>query len=133
MGNVAAIDSLVELNEKEAGILTSERRALQGQSPYVANVQLLYDRPAPQVTAGLIYNIVGPRITEVGTSERPDIYEQPVHQLDAVFTKRVGKHWAYNLRARNLLDPENISTQDDKIVRSRRRGRSYALSASYIF
>jgi outer membrane receptor protein involved in Fe transport len=132
-GNVAVVQSEVALNKKEAGILTSESRPLQGQSPYVANMQILYDRPAPQITAGLVYNIVGKRITEVGTSERPDIYEQPTHQVDAIYSQKIGKDWSYNLRARNLLDPANESTQGDKVVRTRKRGRSYALSVTHFF
>jgi outer membrane receptor protein involved in Fe transport len=131
--NVAVVQSQVALDAASSGILTTESRPLQGQSPYVANFQVLYDRPAPQVTAGLIYNVVGKRITEVGTSGRPDVYEQPFHQLDAVFNQRIGKKWGYGFRARNLLDPEALSTQGDKTVRSRKRGRSYALSATAYF
>ena len=132
-GNVSLIDSRVSITPEDLGVLTTDNRPLQGQSPYVANFQVLYDRPHPQVTAGLVYNVVGKRITEVGTSQRPDVYEQPFHQVDFIFNQRVGKSWGYGLRARNLLDPQAVSTQGDKTVRSRKRGRSYALTVSSYF
>lgn len=129
--NVSVISSKVEIDSNQ-GNQTSKVRPLQGQSPYVANVQLLYDRPQYHLNSGLIYNIVGKRITEVGTNARPDVYEQPVHQLDFTLNQKFGD-WGYGVRARNLLDPVAQSTQGDKIVRSRQRGRSYVFNLTAYF
>lgn len=129
--NVSVINSNVAIDSSQ-GNQTSKKRPLQGQSPYVANVQLLYDRPQYKITSGLIYNVVGKRITEVGTNERPDVYEQPVQQLDFIFNQNLGS-WGYGLRARNLLDPVAKSTQGDEVVRSRQRGRSYAFNLTAYF
>ena len=129
--NVSVISSKVQIDGSE-GNQTSKVRPLQGQSPYVANVQLFYDRPQHKITSGLIYNIVGKRITEVGTNARPDVYEQPVHQLDYVFNQNMGD-WGYGFRARNLLDPVAKSTQGDEIVRSRKRGRAYVFNLTAYF
>ncbi|MGE3609556.1 MAG: TonB-dependent receptor [Bacteriovoracaceae bacterium] len=129
--NLSVINSVVEIDGSQ-GNQTSKVRPLQGQSPYVANVQLFYDRPQLKLTSGLIYNIVGKRITEVGTNSRPDVYEQPVHQLDYVFNQNFGK-WGYGIRARNLLDPVAMSTQGGEVVRSRKRGRSYVFNLTAYF
>ena len=129
--NLSVIHSNVQIDSSE-GNQTSKVRPLQGQSPYVANVQLFYDRPGPKLTSGLIYNIVGKRITEVGTNSRPDVYEQPVHQLDFIFNQNLGS-WGYGFRARNLLDPVARSTQGDEIVRSRKRGRQYVFNLTAYF
>jgi TonB-dependent receptor len=129
--NVSVITSKVEIDGSK-GNQTTMVRPLQGQSPYVANVQLFYDRPQYKVSSGLIYNVVGKRITEVGTNARPDIYEQPVQQLDYIFNQNFGD-WGYGLRARNLLDPVAKSTQGDEVVRSRKRGRSYAFNLTAYF
>jgi len=129
--NVSFINSEVEIDGTQ-GNQTSKVRPLQGQSPYVANVQLFYDRPQHKLTSGLVYNIVGKRITEVGTNARPDIYEQPVHQVDYVLNQNFGK-WGFGLRARNLLDPVSKSTQGEEIVRSRKRGRSYVFNLTAYF
>jgi len=131
MGNVSIINSKVELDEV-SGNQTSTTRSLQGQSPYVANVQLLYDRPQMGMTSGLIYNVVGERITEVGTNKRPDVYEQPFKQLDLVFNQRI-EDWGYGLKLKNILDPIATSTQGDKIVREKKKGRSYAVSFNAYF
>jgi TonB-dependent receptor len=129
--NISVINSNVEIDESQ-GNQTSSTRPLQGQSPYVANVQLFYDRPIYKISSGLIYNVVGKRITEVGTNERPDVYEQPVHQLDFVFNQKVGD-WGYGLKALNLLDPVAQSTQGDEMVRARKRGRSYVFNLTTYF
>jgi hypothetical protein len=129
--NVSVINSKVEIDESQ-GNQTSSERPLQGQSPYVANVQLLYDRPQYDISSGLIYNVVGKRITEVGTNSRPDVYEQPVHQLDYIYNQKFGD-WGIGFRARNLLDPVAKSTQGEEIVRSRKRGRSYVFNVSAYF
>lgn len=129
--NVSVISSKVQIDGSQ-GNQTSKVRPLQGQSPYVANVQLFYDRPQQKVTAGLIYNIVGKRITEVGTNARPDVYEQPVHQVDFVLNQNFGR-WAYGARALNLLDPVSRSTQGGEVVRARQRGRSYVFNLTAYF
>ena len=129
--NVSVISSKVEIDGSQ-GNQTSSVRPLQGQSPYVANLQLLYDRPQWKINSSLIYNVVGKRITEVGTNERPDIYEQPVQQLDFVFNQNFGP-WGYGFRARNLIDPVAQSTQGDEVVRARKRGRSYAFNLTAYF
>ncbi|MCM2349791.1 MAG: TonB-dependent receptor [Bacteriovoracaceae bacterium] len=129
--NVSVINSIVTIDASQ-GNQTSKERPLQGQSPYVANIQLLYDRPQYKISSGLVYNVVGKRITEVGTNARPDVYEQPVHQLDFIFNQKFGD-WGYGLRARNLLNPVAISSQGGEVVRSRQRGRSYVFNLSAYF
>lgn len=129
--NLSVINSEVSIDES-AGNQTSKKRPLQGQSPYVANVQLLYDRPQYSLTSGLIYNVVGKRITEVGTNARPDIYEEPVHQVDYVLNQKFGD-WGYGFKAKNLLDAVARSTQGEEIVRERKRGRSYAVNLTAYF
>lgn len=129
--NLSIIKSSVSIDESQ-GNQTSKERPLQGQSPYVANIQLLYDRPQYNLTSGLIYNVVGRRITEVGTNSRPDIYEEPVHQVDLVVNQKFGD-WGYGLKAKNLLDAVAKSTQGDEIVRSRKRGRAYAANVTSYF
>jgi hypothetical protein len=133
LSNLTLIRSEIELDERNKGIQTSSARPLQGQSPYVVNVQLQYDLPNKGFTSTVLYNIVGKRITEVGTNEIPDTYEQPFGQLDFVATKSIQKNWTVSLRARNLLDPEIESTQGDEIVRRLQRGRVFSLNLGAVF
>lgn len=133
LSNVSIIKSEIELSEENRGTQTSLSRPLQGQSPYVVNFQLQYDRPIWGVSSSLLYNIIGKRITQVGTNEIPDTYEQPFQQLDLVLNEKINDNWTVSFRARNLLDPEIISTQADEIVRSQKRGRIFGLVLGAVF
>ena len=129
--NASWIKSNVDIDESE-GNQTSKVRPLQGQSPYVVNFQVLYDRPQLKLTSGLIFNVVGKRITEVGTNQRPDIYEQPFNELDFVLNQKIDQ-WGYGIKIKNLLDSTAKSTQGTEVVRSRKKGRTYAASVSAYF
>lgn len=133
LSNLTLIKSEIELDEENQGTQTSTSRPLQGQSPYVVNVQLQYDRPVWGFSSTLLYNVVGKRITEVGTNGIPDTFEQPFGQLDFVATQRLAANWTVSLRARNLLNPEVMSTQGEETVRSQRRGRIYGLVLGAVF
>ncbi len=131
MANYSIIDSEVKLDEAKSFNLTSRDRALQGQSPYVLNMSLFYDRPAEGIKASLLYNILGRRITEVGTDLRPDIFEQPSGQLDFVFSQKIKNNMQLGFKARNLLDPSLQAKQGDEIVRTRKKGRAYSLGLTW--
>lgn len=132
LSNLTLIRSQIELDEKNRGIQTSNSRPLQGQSPYVINLQLQYDRPQWGFSSTLLYNIVGKRITEVGTNDIPDTYEQPFNQLDFVASQKIGKFWTLGFRARNLLNPKIESTQNEEVVRSYQRGRFFGLNLGVV-
>lgn len=131
VANYSWIESQVELDPLKSANLTTKSRPLQGQSPYVVNFQVQYDRPAQGTQAALLYNVLGPRITEVGTDQRPDIYEQPFHQVDFVFNQRSSKNWQWGIKIKNLLDPKLEATQDKYVVRSYSKGRSLSVGATW--
>ncbi len=133
IGNLSLIRSKIELDPAQGGLQTSSERPLQGQSPWIANIQVQYERPAQGTTFSLLYNAVGPRITEVGTSKRPDIYEQPFHQVDFVAAQKFYRNWSTGFKAKNLLDPESKSTQGGQIVRTVKKGRSFNVTLSANF
>lgn len=130
LANLTLIQSEIELDETAKGIQTSDRRPLQGQAPYVVNFQLQYDRPLWNLSATLLYSIVGERITEVGTNEIPDTLERPYHQVDFVASKSISKSWSVALRAKNLLDPRIESYQGSELVKQSRNGRVMGVSLS---
>lgn len=130
VANYSLIDSKVALDPSMAANLTTIDRPLQGQSPYVFNVQLQYDRGAGKTSATLLYNVIGSRITEVGTDYRPDIYEEPFHQLDFVASQKLSKDVSWNFRAKNLLNPELKAVQGAEVVRSQKKDVSVSLGLS---
>ncbi len=133
IGNFSVIRSRIELDPAQGGLQTSTERPLQGQSPWIANFMVQYERPAQGSTFSVLYNAVGPRITEVGTSKRPDIYEQPFHQVDFVASQKFLGNWSAGFKAKNLLDPEAKSTQGGEIVRTTKKGRSFNVSLATTF
>jgi len=133
LSNVSFIKSEIEIDPADAGSQTSLSRPLQGQSPYVINVQMQYDRPNWGFSSTLLYNIIGKRITEVGVNDIPDTYEQPYGQLDFTATQLLQKNWTLSFRARNLLNPSIEATQGPEIVREVRRGRSFGVVLGAVF
>ena len=97
------------------------------------NFQLQYDRPLWDFSATLLYSLVGERISEVGTNNIPDTYQNPSHQLDFVASKAISKVWTVALKAKNLLDPAIESFQDKELVRKTHNGRSIGLNMTAIF
>jgi outer membrane receptor protein involved in Fe transport len=131
--NVAVVHSRVTLGD-QSGASTSKERALQGQSPYVVNLQLGYDDAAGSgLTAVLLYNVFGERIRDVGRFGTPDIFEQPYHQLDLVFSQKLGDHWQLKAKAQNLLDREVEFQQGDEVSRRYKVGRSFGLSLGWSY
>lgn len=128
--NFAWIDSEIELGGINA-IQTNDQRAMQGQSPYVANLQLGYRRPDNALEATLLYNVFGKRISQVGVFGAPDIYEQDFHSLDFSLRKQFDPEWTLKLRLRNLLDPNVEFTQGEEVTRQFRRGRELGLTLEW--
>lgn len=131
--NYAWIESEIDLGANQ-GIQTNATRPLQGQSPYVANLSLAYLDPEGAHEATLLYNVSGARITQVGVSGLPDVYEQPFGQLDFTLRSRLPwDGWSARLRLRNLLDPEVSFTQGGEPYRRARKGREIAISVQWSY
>ncbi|MGZ8918075.1 MAG: TonB-dependent receptor domain-containing protein, partial [Methylobacter sp.] len=126
-GNYTWSQSEIELKPVNLQTQTTNFRPLQGHSKYIVNAQVGYDNPDNGITATLLYNTIGKRITEVGSLGAPDKYEQPFNQLDFVFRYKFMDHFTVALNARNLLDDKVIVTQGDKVTRSFRRGSEFRL------
>lgn len=131
--NYARIESEIDLGDNQ-GIQTNARRPLQGQSKYVGNASLSYQHPEGRTEATLLYNLFGERISRVGVSGLPDVYEQPFGQLDFTLSQELPwAGWKSKLRLRNLLDSEVEFTQGGKPTRTFRKGREAALSIEWSF
>lgn len=138
--NVALIWSRVNLGAD--GIQTSNERALQGQSPYVANLQGGVQtnwRESPDAESdwatrvGLLYNVVGDRIVQVGAQGAPDVYERPFHSLDLVVRQQLPANLALSFKAKNLLDLAAERVQGGKSIERVFRGRTVSLSLSWTY
>lgn len=85
--------SFIKSKVKDAGL--NINRPMQGQSPYVINVGLMYDLEKSGLNATLLFNRIGERIYLVGDltsgAGSPDIYEAPRNLLDLQLSKKLLK------------------------------------------
>lgn len=131
--NYTYVDSSVDLGSA-ASIQTTRERPLQGQSPYVVNLQIGYANPDTGRETSLLFNRFGERISNVGTYGAPDIYEEPFNQLDFVYAQHLP--WAglgFKARLKNLLDPKVEYSQGNGVTREYRRGREVLLTLDWRF
>jgi TonB-dependent receptor len=139
-GNVSLIESEQEVSDLQRQNhtrpdLLDDSRPLADQSPYIINLDLTYDNPYWGSTLSLNYNVFGPRLI-IANLTAPDIYEQPVQQLDLVLSQRIARGLRLKFAARNLLDPtiERTYGKDSQAVYSSyTRGRSFSLSMNWEF
>ena len=129
--NYARIRSNVELDAASASYQTNLSRPMQGQSPYVVNLQLGYEHPDADFDANLMFNRSGRRISEVGVQGQPDVYEETFNSLDFQFRHRLARDWRWALRLRNLLDPQVQFTQGGLSTREYHKGREFLLSLEW--
>ena len=127
--NVSLIRSEVDFGGR-SGPQTSNKRPLQGQSPFVANAALTWDAPfALEVTA--LYNVYGRRVSEAGRDGQPDIYEQPFHRVDLAIGRVFRTSWKLKAAVSNLLDSEVVLKQADLVVQRYRPGVAGSLSLEW--
>jgi TonB-dependent receptor len=146
-GNYAKIKSEVVLgkddpenaNDQYIKFLTTTNRPMQGQSPYVTNLQFGYDNLFTGRSAVFSYNEFGKRIVALGVDGQPDEYEQPFKKLDFtlkwrmndtydISEKKVG--YTVSFKAKNLLDSEKKIEQGSKVIKSYKPGQSFNVSLS---
>jgi len=138
--NLALIKSNVKIKDDPTDPfvsgLTTKDRAMQGQSPYVVNVQFGYDDINKGDSALFLFNQIGERIVVLGTDKNEDQYQQPFAKLDFVTQWKLNNYYlkdsdfTYSLKfkAENLLDSEQEVTQGDLTTLSTKPGREFSLS-----
>jgi outer membrane receptor protein involved in Fe transport len=152
VANLTVAHSRIELPKVEANSLTTLSRPLVNQAPWVFNASVDYSREDVGVSGRLLYNVVGPRIAQVGAGGLSDVYEHPRGVLDFTLQKKLGEHLNLKFEARNLLNSEVLQTQGcggdglfgstwhfscsngtDQAVSRYTEGVSLALAAGYDF
>lgn len=123
-------------------------RSLQGQSPYVLNLGLLYDLEKPGISATLLFNQIGQRIYLVGDlssgAGSPDIYEAPRSLFDFQLSKKfMNKKAEVKLNVADILNSTqyfyqnktgNKSTfqkSDDAYRFTRKAGTTFSVTFNY--
>jgi len=127
--NLSLLRSRVALGDDQM-LQTTKNRALYGQAPYVVNVSVGYINPKI-VEASLLYNVTGPRITDVGIEGLPDTYEMPFHRVDLALVRSLAKDLRLKLSASNLLNQRVRLEQGALAVNTYSPGVSFALGLDW--
>jgi hypothetical protein len=116
---------------RDGALVTNLVRPLQGQSPYVVNINLGYSNQESGTALTLLYNIAGSRLKTVGTTGFDDIYEQARNQLDFTASQLLFNSLQLKLSVRNLLDDDYAFKLGDTFTSRYKVGRSLSLGLSY--
>ncbi len=117
----------------QSDVSTSRVRPLADQSPFVINAYLDYDNEESGTRARVLYNIAGPKITNVGGLGLPDVYLSPRHQIDVTFTQRLYKGLDLDLKAHNVANAAWEWRQADKVLERWRDGVAFTLGLTYSY
>lgn len=131
--NGAYIDSEVVVNND---LLTNPTHALEGQSPWVMNLQLGYDNPTNGIQASLLFNMADERIVDLGTQGLPDAYEQSRARLDFNYRQPMelwGQAFTFKVKVLNLLDPDYEVMRGTVVERRYQRGVTGYVGIDYEF
>lgn len=79
-------------------------RQMQGQSPYLINAGLFYQKPDGGLSLSLLYNRIGDRIALVGDANNPHVWEMPFNSLDLTINYQITQKLAIKGGIRNIMD-----------------------------
>jgi len=113
-------------------VQVEKERALQGQSPYTANLGLTWTSDAIGLRASALFNTFGRRIHSIGAERLEDVYEEGRSSLDVVVEKGLSGNLSAKLAATRLVGDTSIEfTQFGDVLRGYEIGRRVALSVSW--
>ncbi len=133
LANVTVVHTQVDLDTTQVGIQTSKSRALAGQSPYVLNLALDWNRERSRTRARILYNVAGERISSVGSNGLPDIYEQPRHLVDLSVAQSFGDHFDLKGTVENLFDAPVRFKQGESLTNRYNVGSTFWVTGTYSY
>ncbi len=140
-GNFTLISSRVKIPDEEYLIIKAtdknalRYRPLQGQAPYIINLDLSYSSRKENFVFGIHYYMTGKKLSEISMGGTPDIFEEPFERLDASFSKKIFRNLKIKLAFGNILNSRKSKIYDFKgkkyIYRKYGIGRNISFALSY--
>jgi hypothetical protein len=113
-----------------------DTRPLQGQSPYILNLNAGYENPNTGTNVNVFFNRFGDRLNTV-TRNGVDLYEQSRSILDVNVSQRLLRGVKAKVSVKNVLDSEEVVSQtfkDTEYVNDLRPlGRTVSVGISYSY
>jgi len=133
-GNWSKINSKVVLGDNSSRLEGISSRSLQGQSKYLANIQLGYDHYPTQQKFTLLLNYFDDRIfgPDRGRDMNP-IIENGRTQIDLNYEKSFSESYKFKVKAKNITNEPISYSQNDRIIETYETGASVSVSLAYDF
>jgi len=142
-GNLTLIHSEVDIPEREMRVRRSmrpdadDKRPMQGQSPYVINLDIGYVNAGSGTSVALFYNVFGERLYDVTLDATPYPYEQPRHLVDLNMSQRVYGGLSFKAAAKNVFNEKVRIVHEyegEEYIREEHSiGRSFSAGLSFDF
>lgn len=129
-GNLTLVYSRARLTPEQQMVATNSERPLAGQAPFAINLSLGIDPPDTGLSIWVYYNVLGPRLEDVGRVMLPDTYRQPQHLLDLTVTWEIEEHVALRATASNLLHQPVDLTVGSVLLQQVQPGTTVSLGIS---
>jgi outer membrane receptor protein involved in Fe transport len=135
-GNISYIKSEVELDGDSIRLEGTDDigRELQGQSPWLANLQFGFDHYETEQKVTLLVNFFDDRIYRVtrGVNNTPE-YEKGRVLVDLNYEKLFGESLTFQAQIKNLLNEKVQYEMNDRVIESYEEGTSLSLKLEYQF
>lgn len=138
--NMSLVQSEVDRSEEELTAIRafdddpSTTRQLQGQSPYLVNLNVSYENPDSGTSLNVLYNRFGDRLDTV-TRNGLDIFEEARGTLDVTASQALMHGITFKASVKNVLDAEYVTSQSfggTTFVNDRNPiGRTVSVGVSY--
>lgn len=137
-GNFSVVNSETTIDPSKiegASSVTSLDRPMQGVSPYSFNSYISFELYRHAAVFTMLVNVIGERITEIGTNKVPDIWEDPIETWDFVASKKVGRSRKVKLsfKAKDFKPSERITRQDGKVISLEKSQTELSFGIGYNF
>lgn len=141
-GNLTLTESRIQRTDDVLELLRrfredpSETRQLQGQSPYILNLNAGYENPETGTSVNLFFNRFGDRLQTV-SANGVDIFERARNTMDFSFSQQLLRGVTASFSVKNILGSDEIVSQEFKgneyINDGRPLGRTFSVGVSYSY
>lgn len=132
-GNIAVIDSRISLDASGERLEGRDSRELQGQSPFLANIQFALDNYEWDTKLTVVANYFDDRIDAVARSPLDPIYESGRIDINLNGEKAFRGGSKVSFKLKNLLDEPIERTQNGRVIDTYKKGMSLSLGYSLSF
>ncbi len=128
------LDKLIE-RDPDRVEFKDDTRPLQGQSPFLLNVDFAYDNVKFGTALDIQYNVFGDRLSDVTSDATPDVFEKSRSVLNIGISQKLINGLSLKISAKNLFDSPIKFAHDyrgnEYVRREYKVGRAFSLGVSY--